>query len=506
MLNHSEDTLQSRILWRSLQRACARARSLAVRQLRLSNPLFRAVYYVLRIFFIRHSGWARRRYVRKQFEKLRKRRQQHYITEGRSRVDLASTAAERTSFRTILVSNEPDWRYEWLELAIRSNGIRARIVYMPGGLFSGPFLLLLKDFLLQGTTQIDYRKVAQSRIRYERLRARLHKHLELLLKCIIDEFSPDVFVTASLGDAKWRDMIPVAHSLGIPWVVTEREGVIAPVVFRKNPALVRQSFETKIDLMCTSNNVHLEYWECIGIAGGEIDVVGELKTDLWSHPQFWPKRHEVHPSLSEYKVLITYFAFGPKNYIDERFFPEEIGDWTALQEDHYNVLKTVASEHRETLQFAIKGGRANDFTGYFSRDVKDASESNLIVFGSEIQALDLIVNSDLIIGFQTTAMIEAMFSEAPILYPAWGRPYCDVAHDLIPLQQSGAVHWIQSKKELELTIASWLEKPRPWRVDSDVMKNRKLFRELYFHCPDGNVGLRTYKKIDSFLTSLAARK
>jgi hypothetical protein len=48
----------------------------------------------------------------------------------------------------------------------------------------------------------------------------------------------------------------------------------------------------------------------------------------------------------------------------------------------------------------------------------------------------LIVNADCIIGFQTTALIEAMVTEKLIIYTFWGEAREKLSLDLIPFKRT----------------------------------------------------------------------
>ncbi|MCK4822815.1 hypothetical protein KA005_44040, partial [bacterium] len=262
-------------------------------------------------------------------------------------------------------------------------------------------------------------------------------------------------------------------------------------------------FNPEADLMCTSNEQHRAYWESIGINGGKVVITGDLKSDIWKNENCWPTRSDIHPNLSENKIMILYFAFGKRNYINERFYPNESRDWTELQMEQYEVLKEIALKYIDKVQIVLKGGHPGDISGFFYGEFIKEPLANVLVLTTKYQALDLIINADVIVGFQTTAMIEAMFTDKPILYPAWGELYSEVADDLLPLHRSGAVEWVHSKEELQEILVSFVNKPESLVVTTEMLLNRKEFRERYYYQPDGNVGLRTYQAIQGLLVERA---
>ncbi|MFC1914545.1 hypothetical protein ACFLXF_04660 [Chloroflexota bacterium] len=394
---------------------------------------------------------------------------------------------------------ELDYRYDWLEAAIEENNIGCRIVYLSNKLFQEPVIFYMSDFLHEGTTAFDPGKIASHPEKFQRQRAKLRLHLSAILRTLLDEYRPDAFVSASVGDIRWRETIKGARELGIPWVVTEREGVIAPIVFEKNITFVKSQFDPEADLMCASNELHKTYWEKIGLHGGKVVVTGDLKSDIWKNESCWPARYQIHPALREDRILLLYLAFGNRNYIDERFYPNDSRDWSPLQTEHYEVLRNIALEYHDNVQIVIKGGHLHDLSEWFSDNLEGKTPENIIILSSSYQALDLILNADIIVGFQTTALIESMFTDKPILYPAWGDLYSEIQEDLIPLHRSGAVSWVHSKEELQDCIVSFIKNRESLALDKDMLRNRKEFRESYYYRPDGKAGLRTYQAIEDFL-------
>ena len=67
----------------------------------------------------------------------------------------------------------------------------------------------------------------------------------------------------------------------------------------------------------------------------------------------------------------------------------------------------------------------------------------------------LIVNSDLIIGFQTTALIEAQLTDKPIIYTGWTETEKKLRDELIPLHNFKGVETVYSAEELYTCIQSW---------------------------------------------------
>ena len=170
-----------------------------------------------------------------------------------------------------------------------------------------------------------------------------------------------------------------------------------------------------------------------------VQLTGDIKSDYWLYPDHWPKRNELHASLDPNKLVILYFSFGEKNYIHERFFPKETRNWRYLQQAHSKALVKLAKAYPDKIQIVLKSARKDESLSAEDQETFKEVQNNIFALGKNYRAQDIIVNSDLIIGMQSTAVIESMFTAIPIIYGGWGELHDDVIKHLIPIPDSGSV-------------------------------------------------------------------
>ena len=103
---------------------------------------------------------------------------------------------------------------------------------------------------------------------------------------------------------------------------------------------------------------------------------------------------------------------------------------------------------------------------------------------------DLLNNADIILGFQTSGMIEAMFTRTPIVYGAWGEFFEEIKNTLLPLHNTPALTFAHSKQEMFTRLATLIENPDSWRPTGEVESARRNLRETYFAKADGNASRR----------------
>ena len=468
-----------------------RPRAIAARAVVALPMLFFPIIMVLVDIF----PILRRFYVRYAFELSEEVRTIRYIDRTEDASDTSSESRnQRARQPTILVSTESDNRYEWIENFLKNEGHNWRIVYMPNLLFELPFTCLLGRFRAEWPTLtlIDWDYVDECKAQFERGRRRLRAHLRKILTTIDEEYSPSAFVSASVNDMRWLETIGVARSLGHRWVVTEREGVLTPAVIANDVDVVRKDVKPNIDMMLVANGTHRDFWRAVGMDPSRICVSGDLKTDIWRYPHIWPSRSAIHPWLQDDRCLIVYFSFGARYYIEPSHFPDLDGDWSDLQSAHYRVIRRMAEKYDSSVQIVVKSSaRASDLNN--NSDFSDLH--NVIVLRTGGLALDLIICSDIVVGFQSTATIEAMFTDKPILYPAWGEVYNKVADFLIPIHTSTGVNWLHSEKEFEENLEELIQFQEKRKLDRSVIIERKNFREKYYFLPQEGVASVTWSKI-----------
>ena len=64
---------------------------------------------------------------------------------------------------------------------------------------------------------------------------------------------------------------------------------------------------------------------------------------------------------------------------------------------------------------------------------------NLILMTGAKSASHLLVRADAIVGFQSTVMIEAMFTRKPVIYAGWGPLHDRHESSMLPIPASGGV-------------------------------------------------------------------
>lgn len=385
---------------------------------------------------------------------------------------------KRKSERRICTSIETDGRYHFLHQVKEFQGHELKFFQMPTGFFQKLYFQYM-GHLLNPNPKHNCDLYVEKNDKFYRDMEKYRKRLGKLIGFMKWLMKPNLFVSASIGDARWREMVKVSYkAVGVPWMVTEREAVVAPCIFDRNVPFVQEAFEPDCDHMSVANETHYKYWRKMGFSEDMVTLTGELKSDYWFHP-YQVYRDDEIPGFNSEKINILYFAFGKNNYIKPNIFPNIKDNWEYLQSEHLEVIREIANS-RNDVQFIIKGGHAGDLNALFKQCDKELKEKRFLLLDAKYKAIDMILKSNIIIGFQTTAVIESMLTEKPIIYGGWGEFHEMMYPELLPLK-NGDVITPNSKDDFKNHIINLIE-AKSFAPDKE---KRKRFIADYFYEANG---------------------
>jgi hypothetical protein len=402
----------------------------------------------------------------------------------------------------LVVTEEKDCRFDWLRRAAEQRGLGLEFIEVRRDVLSRPVVHHMQPFIRPGTSIIDRQKPAERTEDYAVRFEAMVRHYRSLTQALIETYRPHAVLSASLGDIRWTEFGRVARQMGLPWIVAEREGVLAPAIRDKHLVSVKTTYDPECDLMCLSNPVHRDYWKQMQVRGAQYALTGELNSDFWAGSHLWRSRRELLGRDCHDKKILLYFAFGPKNYLANPLsgdlFPGERRDWTDLQIQHCRAIRALLDAAGDDVIVIVKVGHSSDLLcPEAKRFLPD--RPNVHWEPSREVTLDWIVNADAILGMQTTAMIESMFVDVPLIYGGWGGLHEDVIEQLLPIPSSGGVLVPGSEGELVEMLRAMVEDPASLAPDAKMLAARRKFREEYFWQPDGKAGQRTLEAILTFL-------
>lgn len=317
----------------------------------------------------------------------------------------------------------------------------------------------------------------------------------------------DFFFSGSNHDRYVVEMVYVAQQRGIEWIVAEREGTGTQYTYNKEAICFKESKTVTADYFITANEGHkymFQYSRRESVK--DIFVIGELDTDWWFH---WDRNfsRKEYRTWDKYERHVLFLTFGIRNYVESYNFPNNPEfNWIQLLADAEDEVFKFACNHRDILVF-YKMGHKEDNNPIFLERCAKAGLTNIVPLDRSFSCNELILYSQLVIGFQTTAMYEAMFSDNPLFYVEWAiHPNIDRKTMLLPLADSGAVTTIRSKTQFGEMLERWaIGDPEVCEVSPNQKEARIRTRETMFNNADGRVAERVWEKLQELFAERRER-
>ena len=394
-------------------------------------------------------------------------------------------------------------RFGWLRRALDEGNRMALIKMDYGAIFSRIAAVTMPTFyraLAQaygGDTKFAYTEYSKET--YAGERARYRSICKQVFEAFHVRWRVDAVVNSGVEQYWAREAIVAARELNIPWLLAD-SGFNPVLAVDREPMgeLFRRYYPFEIDLLLAHSGHHAGFFQACGVPPERIRVTGEPKFDYWSHPEVWPSRQQIHPALRDDRILILYFAFQPQAFLQHRF-PGESRDWGPLRKEQEQVLEDIATRYPQQVQIVYKSGHVQDLDPHFHQRIQQNGPSNLMFIDGKHLAQPLIVNSDIIVGFQSTATIEALFSNRAVVYAGWGQLHDDIGDRLHLFHHTRGLIHAKSAEHLREVLTHYLDGKLPLEADAEMLEARAEFRERYFYKPDGNSSRRVLEEIERFL-------
>jgi surface carbohydrate biosynthesis protein len=294
------------------------------------------------------------------------------------------------------------------------------------------------------------------------------------------------------SDSFWwiREFLEIAKEKGTPRIVLDKEGMISPYYYEVHSQQIRERYPFMSDHLLVWSDRQKKFWMKSGVAQRDIEVLGQPRSDFFFNEDRWLSKKDL--GLEEKRKTILFFTFDIDAYI--HIFPaEEIQSrslsWLPLRNDINDVLIKFAKSH-DNVDVVIKVHPQQSDIGHIRKIFSETGLTNVKMMEGANLSNHLIVNSDLIIGFQTTAIVEALLTEKPVIYAAWSDTEKKLRDDLIPLHDCKGLVKADSKEKFVKLLDLWLAGEK---MGGDLAY-RKEFTDYYLRA-DGKVGERLSKTL-----------
>jgi hypothetical protein len=348
-------------------------------------------------------------------------------------------------------------------------------------------------FLAEGGGEIFGRpELAEARRRYD-------AQASEILESLYCEFPFDAVILPSDSIVYLRAWIPAAHRMGLPVVVLNKETTISPHTLTVESRVIGEflPFISDLLLVCSENN--RQYWLNAGADPRRIFVTGQPRFDLYHQPARWKTLESQGVPVHAGVPNLLFFSYDLSAYSTEG---SSAPTWARLRSETEEVLLDLARDGR--LNLLVKPHPQQ-------QGIEDAEEQLRSRAGSSwgklvhwlpggLDTRQLIVHVDCVVGFQTTAMFEAMAAGKKVIYTHWTEPVARLGTAVIPFSEMGdALLLARSPEELRSHV---LSDPGDWLTEErKCARSREIQRQLGPF--DGHASKRCLRKIEDYVAGFA---
>lgn len=292
-----------------------------------------------------------------------------------------------------------------------------------------------------------------------------------------------------------RDVVEASHELGAAFIVVQKETTIAPFAMESFAEEIGTYFPFISDRMTVCSERHKDFWREAGAPEHRIVVTGQPRFDFYAQPERWRKFDPTGSGISRSEPPTVLFM----SYMLDAYIPSEYGttgaSWARLRAETEDALVGLAlsgecnllikphpqQEPRDILETR---NRLKQMSG-------NLWSKRVHLLGRSEDTRQLIVAADVVVGFQTTALFEALAAERAVIYAAWGDAYKKLRPGLIPFHKYSPPIAI-ARSPIELLE----EVNKAKRANPTIDDAQKSIYEPHIGKVDGRAAQRVWEVID----------
>jgi len=326
----------------------------------------------------------------------------------------------------------------------------------------------------------------------EPVKKRYSKIVERCIEKLINKYHPVAMISPSDNFFYIREFVRGFQRKKIPFIVSDKEGTICPAYFVHYAKYIRETSPLISDYIFVWSERQKDFWIEAGTDAKKIFVVGQPRSDFWRQPDRWRTKRELGiPKLRENAKLLLFFTYDPWSYTPEYMIEKGKMHWDMLRNQTDPVIFAYAKDHPE-VDVVIKAHPQQSDIDQVKQIIHNQGLHNVFLVTGPSLSNHLIVNADCVIGFQTTALSEAMNTDVPIIYTFWGEAKDRWSEDLIPFHKTNALFVATSPDMLKTYIDTSMH---DFTMTKDQKEARKQFINEYLSVVDGESCKRTFETL-----------
>lgn len=322
--------------------------------------------------------------------------------------------------------------------------------------------------------------------------AEYRQECEVIFSALRDKFGVNLVVTASDNYYWIRELIAVARKHGVKTIVLDKEGLISPYDFGALVKRIHSNAPFMSDHIFVWSERQRDFWSMAGAKIEDITVIGQPRSDLF----FRPMSYVVDRFFNKIRPIITFYTYADDAYIPFEMLATKRISWGDMKIKTQEFLLEIAISHPE-FNFVIKA-HPQQLDLYELQ--KKFDRANVRVIGGSNISNELIVRSELIIAFQTTAVLEAMFMNKNVIYTGWDPAEELLKGKILPFKEAPGIVVARTFEQFKTVCMRFFAGDKcDFEFSEEVKAQRAAMVSEFFHKTDGQVCNRFYMGVKSLL-------
>jgi hypothetical protein len=240
----------------------------------------------------------------------------------------------------------------------------------------------------------------------------------------------DVIVLPSDAFFYVRTLPAAAHRLGIPVVVVQKETTVSQSTMELFSKEVRAEAPFVSDFMTLCSERQREFWTRAGTDPDRIEITGQPRFDIYA----------ATPSArSSTRRRVLFLTYALDAYVPGAGRGKGLQTWKPLRDATEDALLEAVRDG--DCEVVVKCHPQQDHRAEAGRLVHlagSAWNNGVTLADQDADTRELIITAHTVVGFQTTALYEAVAARRAVIYAAWGDEFEQHHAGLIPFDAAPA--------------------------------------------------------------------
>jgi hypothetical protein len=298
---------------------------------------------------------------------------------------------------------------------------RLEVRRFPYQRFRRPAMRIMGESVARGLEAYNDPALTQARGRYA-------AWLERDLRRLYLEWAFDALLLPSDTFFYVRTLPAAAHRLGLPVVVVQKETTISQATMETFSKEVAAAAPFVSDYMTVCSVRQREFWTRAGTNPDLIEITGQPRFDMYA------SRTRRSPSP---RKLVLFLTYALDAYVPGAGRGDGSSTWESLRRE--TEMELVEQVRTGSCEVIVKCHPQQDHTAETRRLAAVAGpewKHGFSLADPDADTRELILAGDVVVGFQTTALYEAVAAGRTVIYAAWGDGYERHRDGLIPFDRA----------------------------------------------------------------------